>query len=330
MAEQLHSTVFAGVGAYVPERVMNNRELESMVDTSDAWIVERTGIKERRIAAPGETASDMALAAARRALDAAGMQPSDIEMIIVGTVTGDMPWPACAAFLQHKLGLTNVPAFDVSAACAGFLYGTSIADQYIRNGVHRNILVVGVELLSSIVNWKDRTTCILFGDGAGAAVLSRGDGSRGIRATKLHTDGSLTGSLCQPAGGSAIPINEAALRENKHKVFMVGRDIFKVAVRNLTSASEAALEDAGKTAQDVDWVVPHQANLRIISQVATRLKVPIEKFVLNIERYGNTSSASIPIALEEGIRDGRIKSGDTVLMCALGGGVSWASALVDM
>lgn len=325
-------TIFAGVGAYVPERVLTNQDLEGMVDTSAAWIEERTGIQERRIAADGESASDMALAAATEALRTAGLAASDLDMIIVGTVTGDTPFPACAAFLQEKLGCKNIPSFDVSAACAGFLYATAIADRFIQSGSQTNVLVVGVELLSRITDWADRTTCILFGDGAGAAVLTRGPagGKSGLRAVRLHTDGTLTASLCMPAGGSSLPVDEAVIQARKHKIHMVGRDIFKAAVRNMTSVSMEVLTDADARVQDVRWVVPHQANLRIITQVAARLEVPLDRFILNVERYGNTSSASIPIALSEGLGDGRIKTGDTVLMCALGAGVSWAGALVDM
>jgi 3-oxoacyl-[acyl-carrier-protein] synthase-3 len=311
--------------------VVSNHDLERRVDTSDAWITERTGIRERRIAGASENASDMALAASKRALENAGLTPADLDMIIVGTVTGDMPFPACAAFLQHKLGATQIPAFDVSAACAGFLYALSIGDQFIRTGVNRHVLVVGVELLSRIIDWEDRTTCILFGDGAGAAVLSAGaTEGRGVLSTKLYTDGSLTGSLCQPAGGTALPLTVELLQEKKNKVHMNGRDVFKVAVRNLASASQAALEDAGLAPKDVDWIVPHQANMRIINQVASRLEVPMDRYVLNIDRYGNTSSASIPIALAEAVADGRIRRGHTVLMCALGAGISWASAVVRL
>jgi 3-oxoacyl-[acyl-carrier-protein] synthase-3 len=320
-----------GTGAYAPERVLTNLELEKMVDTSDQWIIERTGIRERRIARPDETTSDMALAASRRALAAAGLEPKDLDMIVMGTITPDMPMPACAAFLQQKLGITDIPAFDISAACAGFLYGLSIGDQFIRSGMHRYVLVVGAELLSRVLNWEDRTTCVLFGDGAGAAILGPAtDDQRGVLSTKLHTDATLAESLCIPAGGSRERIDENALRAKRDKVFMSGQDIFKVAVKNLTRASAAALTEAGISAGEVRWVVPHQANLRIIAQVAQRLDIPLERFVLNISRYGNTSSASIPIALDEGVRDGRIQPGDTVMMCALGGGISWASALVRM
>jgi 3-oxoacyl-[acyl-carrier-protein] synthase-3 len=311
--------------------VLSNFDLEKMVDTSDQWIRERTGIRERRIAQPEEATSDMAFRAARRALEAAGLQPKDLDMIVVGTITPDMQMPACAAFLQHKLGITDVPAFDVSAACAGFVYALSIGDQFIRSGMHKHVLVVGAELLSRILDWEDRTTCVLFGDGAGAAVLGpAGEDGRGVLSTKLYTDSTLLESLCIRAGGSKERITPESLEKKRDKVFMNGADIFKVAVKNLTRASASALTDAALGPSEVRWVVPHQANMRIISQVAQRLDIPLDRFVLNIDRYGNTSSASIPIALDEAVRDGRIQPNDTVLMCALGGGISWASALVRM
>jgi 3-oxoacyl-[acyl-carrier-protein] synthase III len=319
-----------GTGAHLPQKVLTNRDLERKVDTSDEWIRERTGIRERRIAADEEATSDLALHAARQALSQAELTPADLDMIVVGTVTGDMPMPACAAFLQKKLGAKVIPAFDVSAACAGFLYALSIGDQFIRSGTHRHVLVVGAELLSRIIDWEDRTTCVLFGDGAGAVVLGPTAEGRGVLSTKLYTDPSLVESLCIPAGGSRERINQSVIAKKRDKVYMNGRDIFKVAVKNLSSASLSALEEAGLAPADVRWVVPHQANLRIISQVSTRLNIPLERFVINIDRYGNTSSASIPIALDEAVRDGRIRAGDTVLMCALGGGVSWASALIRM
>jgi 3-oxoacyl-[acyl-carrier-protein] synthase-3 len=331
MGSERPASQIVGTGAYAPERVLTNHELARMVDTSDEWIQQRTGMKERRIAREDEAASDMAFEAAKRALDAAGLSASDLDMIILGTISGDTPMPACAAFLQRKLGATQIPAFDVSAACAGFIYGLSIGDQFIRSGTYRRILVVGVELLSRILNWQDRMTCVLFGDGAGAAVLApAGDDGSGILSTRLYTDSSLADSLCIRAGGSREALTPEALAEKRNKVFMVGSDIFKIAVKNLTAASRAALDQAGLDANGVTWVVPHQANLRIINQVALRLDVPLERFVMNIERYGNTSSASIPLALDEAVRDGRIKRGDTVLMCALGAGISWGSALVRM
>jgi 3-oxoacyl-[acyl-carrier-protein] synthase-3 len=318
-----------GTGAYAPDRILTNADLERLVDTSDAWITERTGIKERRVAADDQASSDMALFAAQRALEAAGLTAKDLDMIIVGTVTPDLPMPACAAILQQKLGARAIPSFDISAACAGFIYAMSIADQFIRSGAQKHVLIVGVELLSRILNMKDRTTCVLFGDGAGAVVLgpAKEDGA-GILSTKLYTDSSLVGSLCIPAGGSKERLTSDSLAAQRDKVHMAGQDIFKVAVKNLTSASRSALEHAELPASAVRWVVPHQANLRIIAQVAQRLDIPLERFVLNIERYGNTSSASIPIALDEALRDGRIQKGDTVLMCALGAGISWGSALV--
>jgi 3-oxoacyl-[acyl-carrier-protein] synthase-3 len=322
------STKILGTGAYAPERVLSNADLEGMVDTSDAWITERTGIKERRVAGDDQASSDLALVAARRALEAAGLTARELDMIIVGTVTPDQPMPACAVQLQHKLGAEAIPSFDVSAACAGFLYALSIGDQFIRTGSLRHVLVVGVELLSRILNWHDRTTCVLFGDGAGAAVLGPATDTSGVLSTKLYTDATLAASLCIPGGGSRERLTAESIARGRDKVHMIGPDIFKVAVKNLTSASRSALEQAGLDASAVRWVVPHQANLRIISQVAQRLDIPLERFVLNIERYGNTSSASIPMALDEGLRDGRISKGDIVLMCALGAGISWASALV--
>ncbi|MCC6556196.1 MAG: ketoacyl-ACP synthase III [Polyangiaceae bacterium] len=320
-----------GTGHYAPAKVVSNADLERVVDTSDAWISERTGIRRRHVAADGEVTSDMAAAAGRNALQAAGLNVADLDMIIVGTISGDTPSPSCAAHVQHKLGAEEIPAFDISAACAGFLYGLTIADQFIATGACNCVLVIGVELLSRILNWQDRTTCVLFGDGAGAVVLgpARGDG-RGILSTRIFSDGGLAGSLIIPAGGTAEPYSEEALEKKRNKVHMIGQDIFKVAVKNLTSASTLALKASGLTSAELDWVVAHQANLRIISQVSSRLGFPLEKFVLNIEEYGNTSSASIPIALDEAVRDGRIKPGQSVLLCALGAGISWGSAIVRM
>lgn len=331
-AEQLTpKSRIVGTGAYAPSKVLSNRDLEKIVDTSDEWIRERTGIGERRMAAEGEAASDMALEASKRALEMAGVKAEELDMIIVGTISPDMPLPACAAFLQAKLGARSIPSFDVAAACAGFLYALSIGDQYIRTGMAKRVLVVGVELLTRVLNWEDRTTCVLFGDGAGAAVLApAGDGPAGVLSTRLYTDASLAESLCIPAGGSKEPLTPEGIEKRRDKVHMIGQDIFKVAVKNLSSASKSALDVAGLETDQVDWVVPHQANLRIISQVSQRLKIPMDRFVLNIERYGNTSSASIPIALDEAVRDGRIQPGQTVLMCALGAGISWASALARM
>jgi len=320
-----------GTGHYAPERVVSNQDLEKVVDTSDAWIAERTGIRRRHMAADHEVTSDMAAAAGRAALEAAGLNVADLDMIIVGTISGDTPMPACAVHVQQKLGADEIPAFDISAACAGFVYGITIADQFISTGKAGCVLVIGVELLSRLLNWEDRTTCVLFGDGAGAVVMgpARGDG-RGILSTKIFTDGSLAGALRIPGGGSAEPLTADGIERKRNKVHMAGSEVFKVAIKNLTSASALALKAAGLTSKELDWVVAHQANLRIITQVSDRLGFPLEKFILNIEEYGNTSSASIPIALDEAVRDGRIKPGQSVLLCALGAGISWGASIVRM
>ena len=323
-----------GTGHYLPERVVTNHDLEAMVDTSDAWIAERTGIRSRHVARDGELTSDMAAAAARSALEMAGIPASKLSMIIVGTVTPDTPMPACAVYVQQKIGAGHVPSFDLSAACAGFLYGVSIADQFIRSGQCEYVLVIGVELLSRVLNWRDRTTCVLFGDGAGAVVLGPSGAQpgearpSGVLATRLYTDGSLAEALVIPAGGSREAVTPEGLLASRNKVHMVGSEIFKFAVKNLVSAAKDALEAASLGADDVKWVVAHQANLRILAQVSTRLGIPMERFVLNIERCGNTSSASIPIALDEAVRDGRIRRGDDLVMCALGAGISWGGAAV--
>lgn len=320
-----------GTGRYTPAKVVANTDLERIVDTSDAWIAERTGIRRRHMAADNEVTSDMATAAARHALAAAGLNVADLDMIIVGTISGDSPLPACAVHVQQKLGADQIPAFDISAACAGFVYGLTIADQFIATGAANCVLVIGVELLSRILNWQDRTTCVLFGDGAGAVVLGPAkDDGRGILSTRIFTDGSLAGALYIPAGGSAEPVTADGIERKRNKVHMVGQEVFKFAIKNLTSASTLALKAAGLTSAELDWVVAHQANIRIINQVSERLGFPLEKFVLNIEEYGNTSSASIPIALDEAVRDGRIRPGQNVLLCALGAGISWGASIVRM
>jgi 3-oxoacyl-[acyl-carrier-protein] synthase III len=326
-----------GMGHYLPPIVRTNVDLEKMVDTSDAWITERTGIRARHIAPDGVATSDMATFAANEALTMAGLKATDLDMIIVGTVTPDMPMPATAVYVQQKLGAGTCPAFDLSAACAGFIFGLAIADQFVRSGAMKHVLIVGVELLSRVIDWTDRTTCVLFGDGAGAVVVgpvdaNEGEGERpsGILSTAIHTDGALAGSLLIPGGGSVTPASHAMIDQKLHVVHMKGQDIFKVAVRNLFSASKNALDAAGMSAGDVDWICAHQANLRIIDQVTSRLRVPPEKVLINIDRVGNTSSASIPILIDENFRSGKIAKGDTVLMCALGAGISWGSALVRM
>ncbi|MCP4674083.1 MAG: ketoacyl-ACP synthase III [Deltaproteobacteria bacterium] len=322
-------TRIVGTGCYVAEDALTNFDLEKKVDTSDEWIIERTGISERRIARKNVVTSDMAAHALTQAIEMAGIGPNDLDMIICGTVTPDRPLPATAAYIQKKIGASNrCASFDLAAACAGFIYGLSIADNYIRLGKARNIGVIGVELLSRILDYEDRNTCVLFGDGAGAVVLSGESNDRGILSTHLFTDGSLTEILKVPAGGSAMPTCEKTVADRQHYVHMGGREVYRWAVRYLSEAAQLALKENDLSAEDVDVVVAHQANIRILKAVSKRVGIPLDKFVLNIERFGNTSSASIPIALDEAVRAGRIKENDTMLMIALGGGISWGSALL--
>jgi 3-oxoacyl-[acyl-carrier-protein] synthase-3 len=322
-----------GTGRALPTKVLSNADLEKIVDTTDAWIVERTGIKERRMIEAPQVTSDLSTEAARAALEMAGIAPSEIDCIVLATVTPDMPFPSTAVFVQQKLGANGCAAFDLGAACAGFIYGLSVGDAFVRSGTFKKVLVIGVEVLTSIVNWEDRNTCVLFGDGAGAVVLvaeeqPEGTLARGILSTHIFADGAHTDSLQQTAGGTRMPITEKVLAERLHKVKMNGKQVFQHAVRNIAQACTTALETNGMTAADVDLVVAHQANLRILEAVAQRVNLPMEKFHLNIHRYGNTSSASIPIALDEALRDGKVKDGMRVLMGALGGGFAWGSALV--
>lgn len=317
-----------GTGGYAPERVVTNDELARKIETTDEWIVSRTGIKARHIARDDEQTSDMAKVAAERALQAAGITAQDLDLIIVGTISGDMPMPACAAFLQHKLG-ARCPAFDVSAACAGSIYGLSIADKFVRTGAAKHVLVIGVELLSRLLDWEDRNTCVLFGDAAGAMIVSASDEEgRGILATHLHTDGSLTGILNIPGGGSINPASHDVIEKRLHKVKMNGREVYKIAVRSLAEVVEELLATTGIDPTAIDHIVPHQANIRIVDAVLERLNVSRDKAILNIDRYGNTSSASVPVTLDEGVRTGRIKKGDLVAMMAIGAGMSWGGALV--
>jgi 3-oxoacyl-[acyl-carrier-protein] synthase III len=281
------------------------------------------------VAGAGVFTSDMAAAALRGALEMAGKVANDLDMIICGTVTPDRPLPANAAYVQHKIGATNhCASFDLAAACAGFIYGLSIADSFIRTGKAKTVGVIGAELLSRVLDYQDRNTCVLFGDGAGAVVVTAEQGEAGVLSTHLFTDGSLTESLIIPAGGSRLPASAETVAARKHYVSMEGKEVFKYAVRYLSQAAEIALTHNGMKPEDIDLVVAHQANIRILDGVSKRVKVPLDKFVLNIERYGNTSSASIPIALDEAVRAGRVAPGDTLLMVALGGGISWGSAVV--
>jgi len=317
----------AGTGSYAPERVLTNADLERMVDTSDDWIVERTGIRERRLVAPGEACSDLATKAAERALAAAGVAAADLDMILLATCTGDAPLPSTACLIQDRLGATKAAACDIGAACCGFIYAMAVGDAYVKTGL-RHVLVIGSEVMSVITNWKDRNTCILFGDGAGAAVLSATKEDRGILSSHLHSDGSLWNLVCVPGGGSRMPPTEKMLADELQYIKMKGNETYKVAVKTLEESAHEALKANGLTVADIDAYVPHQANVRIIKAVASRLGLPMEKVVLNMDRYGNTSAASIPIALDEAVRGGRIKKGHLVMMAAFGSGLTWATSLV--
>ncbi len=317
----------AGTGSYAPERVLTNADLERMVETSDEWIIERTGIRERHLAAPGEACSDLGTKAAERALEAAGVAASDLDMILLATCTGDAPLPSTACLIQHRLGATKAAACDIGAACCGFVYALAVGDAYVKTGL-RHVLVIGSEVMSSITNWKDRNTCILFGDGAGAAVLSATKEDRGILSSHLHSDGSLWNLICVPGGGSRMPPTEKMLADELQYIKMKGNETFKVAVKTLEESAHEALKANGLTVADLDAYVPHQANARIVKAVVSRLELPMEKVVLNVDRYGNTSAASIPIALDEAVRAGRIKKGNLVMMAAFGSGLTWATSLV--
>lgn len=317
----------AGIGSYVPARVLTNADLERMVATSDEWIRERTGIRERRIAATGEACSDLAVQAGKRALTAAGLAATDLDMILVATCTGDYPLPATACLVQYQLGATKAAACDLSAACCGFVYALSVADAYIKTGM-RHVLVIGSEVMSAITDWTDRNTCVLFGDGAGAAVVSASDGERGILSTHLRSDGTLCELIMVPGGGSRTPPSEKVIDERLQYIKMKGNETFKVAVRSLEEIARSTLAANHLRVEDIDLYVPHQANIRILKAVMERLSLPIEKVMLNVHRYGNTSAASIPIALDEAVREGRIKDGSLVLLGAFGAGLTWASAVI--
>jgi 3-oxoacyl-[acyl-carrier-protein] synthase III len=318
-----------GTGSFTPESVLTNHDLEKIVDTSDEWITSRTGIKERRIADPKTPASDLATEAAARALEAAGAKASEIDQIIVGTVTGDRTFPSTGCIVQDKLGARKAFAFDVSAACAGFLYGLSVGRAAIQSGAAETVLVIGVETLSKIVNWTDRNTCVLFGDAAGAVVLRPGAKAGGILAARLHSDGSLVHLLEMPAGGSLMPPSHETVDRRLHTIHMSGNDVFKHAVRAMESVALEALEAAERKPEELDLLIPHQANYRIIDATARRLGLPMEKVFVNLDRYGNTSAASIPLALDEARRAGRIKPGDLIELVTFGGGFTWAATVIE-
>jgi len=317
-----------GTGSAVPDRVLTNHDLEQMVETSDDWITVRTGIKERRVAAEGEFTSTFATRAAQRALEMAGVDPADLDLIICGTVTPDFPFPSTACVVQNNLGATGAVAFDISAACSGFLYALSIADKFIKTGVATRILVIGTEVLSRIVDWTDRNTCCLFGDGAGAVVLAAEQGPSGILSTHIYSDGSYWELLHQPGPGNRNPASQQLLDSGQVFIKMQGNEVFKLAVRAMEDAAHAALSANGFTIADLDYLIPHQANRRIIDAIGKRLGLGSDKVFVNVDRYGNTSAASIPIALDEANRTGALKRDALVLLDAFGGGLTWASVLM--
>lgn len=317
-----------GTGAALPEKVITNADLEKIVDTTDQWITERTGIKERRQAAPDQKTSTLSIAAARKALEMAGVTPQQLDLIICSTISPDMPLPATAAFIQRGLGATACCAFDLAAACSGFLFGMTVAEQFIKTGKARYVLVIGAELLSRFLDYQDRATCVIFGDGVAAGVLGPTEEPTGILACEMHTEGAYADQLYIPAGGTAKPASCETVRARDHYIKMRGNELFKVAVRSLEEVSRRVLEQAQVRPEQLNLFIPHQANQRITEAVRQRLGVCPEKVYSNIHRVGNTSSASIPICLDECIRSGRIQKGDLVLMSAFGAGVTWGSVLI--
>jgi 3-oxoacyl-[acyl-carrier-protein] synthase-3 len=318
-----------GTGSYVPERVLSNADLERLVETSDEWITSRTGIRERRIAADGEHTSHMAAKAAERAMTQAGVTAEEIDLILVGTVTPDTFFPSTACHVQRLLGARNAACFDVSAACSGFLYSLEIAQQFIANHTYNTVLVIGADKLSSIINWEDRNTCVLFGDGAGAAVLRSREGSYGVITTFMGSDGNYGDILNMPGGGCAIPVTRENIDQKLNTLQMNGRETFKQAVLSMSTAALKALDCAGLTVDDMKCIIPHQANMRIIEAMADRLKIPHDRFHVNLDKYGNTSAAAVAIALDEANRSGRFQIGDYILLVVFGGGLTYASSVIE-
>lgn len=329
MSMKLLRAKITGTGSALPEKIITNADLEKMVDTTDEWITVRTGIKQRRIAAEGEYTSSFAVEASRKAIEMAGINAEDIDLIILGTITPDFPFPATACIIQHELGARNATAFDVSAACTGFVCGLSIAEKYISTGSVKKALVIGAEVLSRIVDWTDRNTCIIFGDGAGAAIVEASEGDEGILSTHLFSNGAFWNTLYQPGFGSRNPVGcERTTAERNFFLQMDGNEVYKQAVRSMEEAALTALKANEMTPADISLFIPHQANIRIVEAIGKRLKVPSEKVFVNLHKYGNTSAASVPIALDEANRAGLLKQGDIVLLDAFGGGYTYGSALI--
>jgi 3-oxoacyl-[acyl-carrier-protein] synthase III len=327
MNSKINSKI-TGTGSFAPPRILTNYDLEKMVDTSDEWIISRSGIRERRIVEDGMVSSDLALEASKIALNEAGLEPDQIDLILVGTVTPDYLLPSTACILQDKLKIKNAAVMDIAAACSGFIYGLSIASAFIAMDQYKNILVIGVETLSKITNWSDRNTCVLFGDGAGAAVVSATTEEKGILGTFLSGDGSLANLLHISVGGTKVPLTKENIDLKQQYICMEGSEVFKSAVRAMEDAAEHIIQKVGLSPEEIDLLIPHQANIRIIEALAKRLKLPMEKVYVNIDRYGNTSSASVPIALDEARKKGLIKEGSNTVLVAFGAGFTWGSAVI--
>lgn len=315
-------------GSYAPPKVLTNFDLEKMVETTDEWIISRSGIRERRIVETNVCTSDLGTQAALRALNAAGLSPEDLDFIITGTNSPDMFFPCTGCFIQAKIGAKKAAAFDVSAGCTSFIHALSLADKFIKEDPSRKVMVLGAEIMSKVTDWTDRATCVLFGDGAGAIILVGEEGERGVLSTHLHSDGSLWELLYMPGGGSANPSSYETVDKRMHYIKMAGNQLFKVAVRALADVSQEALKFNGLKSEDIDIMIPHQANTRIIEAAAKLINFPMEKIFLNIDKYGNTSSATIPIAMDEVQREGKVKAGDLMLLCSFGTGVTWGSAVI--
>ncbi|CAM3140077.1 beta-ketoacyl-ACP synthase III [Paenibacillus lupini] len=324
----LHPVGIIGTGKYVPDRILSNQELEQMVETNDEWIVTRTGIRERRMAAPEQATSDLAYQASLKAIEAAGITIEDIDLIIVSTITPDMFFPSTACLLQEKLGAKKAAAFDLSAACSGFIYGLATASNMIATGMYKHVLVVGAETLSRITDYTDRNTCILFGDGAGAVVLGQVPEGRGFKSFELGADGGGGELLKVSGGGSRLPASADSVSSKQHYIHMAGNDVFKFAVRIMGGAADEALRKAGMSKEDIDLLVPHQANVRIIQSALNRLDLPEEKCMINLDKYGNMSAASIPVALAEAFEQGRINEGDCLVFVGFGGGLTWGASVL--
>ncbi len=315
-------------GSYLPEKVLTNDDLAKMIDTSDEWITERTGIKERRIAYENQAASDLACEASKEALKNAGLKADGLDLIIVATATGDMPFPSTACILQNKLGAKNAVGFDINAACAGFLYGLHVANGFVKAGLHKRILLVGTEVLSRVTDWNDRNTCVLFGDGAGVVIIEHTEEDKGVISTHINSDGNMWELLYIPGGGSKYPTSQESIQNRLHYIKMKGNEVFKHAVRTLGDLVVKTLKENNLSPSQLSLLIPHQANTRIIQATADRIGIPMDKVIMNLDKFGNTSAASIPIALDEVVQSGRVKEGDYILMEAFGGGFTWASALI--